>query len=292
MAIKKRFFLLTLVVLLFCNISFISASFNVSAGDIYEYEVLDSKLDSKFDEEYFNVTGVRIGAVHFDIGKHFKVNVTQTSVSSIRYNILCDGFSEEYIFVTAEILQYFNYYVSFPLYAAYDLINDNGIFDVLSVGLFVYILPFIDTSTESYNDISNILNNYVSTITTNPNFVDYEALSNVKERNNQFIVEWYFEYLFDYNENYSYTMKNSYKLAYTISDGVLLGSKIYGYAEGVLDGVDFQLILSQHIEQIDFDLEEFKLGDFATGNGKLSYLYGTFILLPIIILKRKKKTRD
>lgn len=307
MGLFVRKFLLWFLIssLLFVNISYISesppCSPDVEIGQSFTYEIITSSLDVTHKREHFVKDDVfQYFLQQFSISNPITISVVNVSDLVINYTLSCQGnnFSRlsplDLTMLDSHMSVYFNNLLFYPENVASNFYYDYIEYGNFSSGYYATGLQLDDALffISTNNTMWTILQENLAFIESEENYnideVDFEVETSYLDSNGLIYIEGWFSGVIDYEKVRAFA-NNGFQLVFNKTSGLLYGVRIKGSYDGVYENFRLTCHTEFHMELLNYDLPEFSLYDHVTPVFGSYMFYFGFVLIPIIIIRKKIK---
>lgn len=304
--LRKILFCLLIINLFFVNGSFIGESStyssNIEIGQSFTYEIISSSLDVSHKREHLVKDDVfQYDLQQFLITSPITISVVNITELVVNYTFSCQDYNVSRLSpLLPEMLNslfsvYFNNLLFFPESIATNFVNSYNEFgnfssSYYSNGLQLDALFFISTNNSLLTSVQENLAFYETEENYNIDSIDFEVETTYLDSNGLIYMEGWFSGVIDYNKVRS-VVNNGFQLVYNKTSGLLYGLRVKGSFDGVYTNFGITCYTEFHMELLNYDLPDFSLYDHVTPVFGSYFIYFGFVLVPIIIL-RKKITRN
>ncbi len=291
----KRIYVLILIGAIFCisnNINHVNGEYQVSIGEIYQYDIIKAEVNSTFNGHFETGSGYTIDSNHLEENTMVSYEITEVNTLGVFWNLSSGGFSHNHVSDDTIINSYENLLTQcFALPKIYDPIHsdiENG------TGL-VFYSPFIDPINENWEIIKNVedyVENTIDLLTDTK--ITYEMDSLLKESNSKLSIEFVLGGTIDgkwANVPINAKFMNHLLIEFDKINGVFLGLRMKSSIDGSYNSNTVNITISFQSEMKDYNIPSFTKNDITKVSGVFGegILIGLSSLLILTILVSKRK---
>lgn len=276
--------------------------YQVSIGNTYVYDVIESSMNVTFGINSTDNQGFEIDGQYFNPGNSVTLNVTDVQPTEVTYNISAGAYSEIDQSDLSDLSALF-YYMIAPIFTVKIIStlqwNDTIIADTFHEN--ILMKPFLSVEADTWDDWIDVVNgiNNNGTILSETYSNGFAIEASYYNTTTDFVFEFLLTGVID--EVYvtgvkssilNMTIDHQYQFAYTKATGVMLGMRMEGDVSGRANGTIFEYSYNYHTEQQGYDLPSYQLGGPTwpfPGFGYLIALGALGTLTTIMVLVRRRK---
>ncbi len=285
-----------LIGLIFCisnSFSLVSGEYQVSVGEIYQYDIIKAEINCTFNGHFETGSGYTIDSNHLEENTTITFEVMYVNPLDVTWNLSGGGFSNTH-------LSYENDINSFKNLLTYCFILPN-IFDPTDADIengtgLIFYSPFIDPILENWEIIKSsedIVENKIDNLTDTKITYDLDSVS--EDSDSKLSMEFTFGGTIDgkwSNRPIDAKFMNHLLIEYDKLKGILLGLRMKSSIEGSFDSNAVDISIYFHSEIKDYDIPAFAKSDITKVSGTFGegILIGlsSLLILTVSVSKRKE----
>jgi hypothetical protein len=294
--ILRALMLLAIIVTSLSLAKTVNASYQVSVGQTFTYDIIDAKIQMDYEGSLSSGNGYILNGYYRPNGTQCVVNVTGVDPPThVNWTVTSGPYIENGQSSALDVIamQFLMIFV-LPLYEEVGELSQYDAEFYISAGTGLILIPFWDTYY--FTDFIYFAGDtHISALSANGRYDDTIILGDFKQSSGMSIFEWFMAgeiVVEDPSTSLDFQFFHQLKIVYETNSGVLQSIKMTSYVDGLSSGKEIKLWVNYLAEIGGYDSPDYSFTDTEFAPGFEWFIaVGAICLIsiPIIVYKKRKK---